>query len=235
MRSPSDGDPEPGSIIGSLAQALRDRTCGEAFVASDAVNSTGKRAIADYIAHNMAREPRLLLDAGSTSLLIAESIVKQARSVDGLHIVTNNLAVTMYLLANGIPSSLLGGPVDANHLCTLPADATAVIEAFQGRSYQAIVTAAAIRLAPQAILIRARRPDQFEFKCHVLGTASTRVIAVDHTKWTTRFDGEHEFPIPAVPGMHVVVDADSASASGEPGPVRALCERLGHHLHVALR
>jgi len=219
--------------IKRLDDYLRNDSGASAFVESLDTNWAGKSAIAKYIAEHFTMDESLVLDAGSTSYEIAKNIALDADRNKSLHIITNNLAASLCLASVNISCSIIGGEVDPLHFCTLPSpQVDEFLRQQYAKSFTSIITAAAIVISDNGIDIRARKSAQFDYKRALLGSASTKVIAVDHTKWMLPFDGEHMFHVAAT-DIHLVVDKIPEFELLPPNRIRELCDRMGYQLHVA--
>lgn len=171
---------------------------GSAAFAERLATFTGDRLrLADAAAVALADSRLVVLDAGSTTYLVAERLLDAGVSSNVRRVVTPNLAVSLLLAGSSIECRQLGGVVDDLHLCTIP-DAPA-LELMRAELASAdatfVLTAAACSLAEDGLWVRARRPDQFAFKRTMLEACRSVVLAVEARKFVDEFDGVHEFPL----------------------------------------
>lgn len=214
--------------LGVLELFIRQQSGALGFIENWNTNIAGKQAIGKYIAQHLIKEDVLVFDAGSTSYEIAKAVVHH--SAGAQRVITNNLAISLYLASCKNNCMLLGGDIDPYHFCTLPKGPQ--IDLPLNVSWQGILTAAAVSITDTGIGIRGRKPDQFSYKQALLKSATTKVVAIDHTKWTLPFDGQNEFHV-FESNIHIVVDTLPEIVEGSEVNIRDLCRKFGYNLHVA--
>jgi DeoR/GlpR family transcriptional regulator of sugar metabolism len=196
-------------------EALSAFPCASAFAESLRDISAERIGLAKELAALATSVETVVLDAGSTSFLVAEEIA--ARTCGNLRtVITNNLAVSLTLGSDARACVQLAGVVDDLHLCVIP-DAAAIRDAirrFSAGDSLFILTAAALSVSPKGVTVRARRPDQFPFKRGALSATTRVVVAAELPKFYLPFDGEHAFDLTSSQGEVWLAASESARATG---------------------
>lgn len=213
-----------------LAEPKHWSTVRTAFATSARLNPDGKRKAARQAALLVRGAQQLIVDAGSTGLETALALEREALSL----VLTNNVPAALVLSRRGFPVQLVGGRIDHDHECTLPSASDTATLLQNVQSAAALLTAAAVVLTESGLAIAARRPDQFGFKRMVLEKASQCILVIDHTKWSSRFDGESRLLLPRMQ-LTVVVDAAPPTLAGKMAELEAACQHQNYQLIVAGR
>ena len=183
--------------------ALSGLPCARAFAESLREVGPERKVMAQELATLATSYETVILDAGTTALLVAEAVMANAAPKPTL-IVTPNLAVSLVLGADSLPCVQLAGLVDDLHLCVIPEPAQVnqiLRESCRGESLF-ILTGAAFRVSQSGLDVRARRPDQFGFKCAAVALASHVVVVAEYPKFYLPFDGQYAFTL-VPPTAHV--------------------------------
>lgn len=152
--------------------------------------------MAQRLAALIADYETVVLDAGSTAFLVAQELAGSAQPRPST-VITNNFAVSLVLGVESRRCIQLGGVVDDLHLCVI-SEPRALNEAFSRLPRTAsvfILTGAAFEIARGGLAVRARRPDQFEFKKAAVAMASKVLVAAELPKFYLPFDGQYDFTL----------------------------------------
>src|SRR5947209_8749663 len=163
--------------------ALLALPCASAFAASLRDISAERLGLAGELAALAASADTVVLDAGSTSFLVAREIAARSQ-VNPQTVITTNLAVSLSLGSDVRACVQLPGLVDDLHLCVIP-EAAAVRDAvrrFCQKDSLFILTAAALAVTGNALTVRARRNDQFPFKQAAMLSTTRVVVAAELPK-----------------------------------------------------
>jgi DeoR/GlpR family transcriptional regulator of sugar metabolism len=145
------------------------------FISREKIHSSEKTAIAKAAAQLIENNDSIILDSGTTTLAIAQQIIKK----DKLTVITNSIPVSYALASNNVTVLMSGGTLEGKHLSMVGPDAEQYFNRIEADKL--FLSASGVR---SPIGLTTSSPFQYGVKRQMLKAAKKVYVVIDTSKFS---------------------------------------------------